>query len=84
MQTENLLVLLNSAQVHEKKKNENTDMKYRKRGRKKGFFHILFFCIFGESKWKTKRYTTKSSVLVLFKSINLINILRVSSNKIGR
>ena len=43
MQTENWLVLLKSAQVHEKKKNENTDMKYRKRGRKKGFFHILFF-----------------------------------------
>ena len=79
-----MLVLLKCAQVHEKKNIKNIDMKYRKRSRKKGFFHILFFCMFGESKRKTKRYTTISFALVSFKSVNPIYILRVSSNKIGR
>ena len=50
MQTENWLVLLKSAQVHEKKKNENTDMKYRKRGRKKGFFHIFYIFVYLENQ----------------------------------
>ena len=53
MQTENWLVLLKSAQVHEKKKNENTDMKYRKRGRKKGFF-IFFFLYIWRIKMENK------------------------------
>ena len=45
MQTENWLGLLKCAQVHEKKKNKNIDMKYRKRSRKKKGFFIFFFFV---------------------------------------
>ena len=59
MQAEKWLALIKCAQAHEKKKMKNIDMKYEKRGRKKVFFSYSFFCMFGESKWKTKWYTTR-------------------------
>ena len=50
MQAEKWLALIKCAQAHEKKKMKNIDMKYQKRGRKKVFFHILFFvCLENEN-----------------------------------
>ena len=42
MQTENLLVLLKCAQIHDKTKFKNIGIKYRERDRNKSYFYYKF------------------------------------------
>ena len=58
------------------KKMKNIDMKYQKRGRKKVFFHILFLYVWRMKMENKVVYYKMIFVLLSFKSINPIYILR--------
>ena len=42
-----------------REKNEKYRYEIPKERQKKSFFSYSFFCMFGESKWKTKWYATR-------------------------